>query len=154
MLESTGITIANSDDMRPVQRRLAVSIWEGRVSPVFDVCREVIIVDTQDGALHEQRSLVFSTADPVGKIGRLTALGVDTLICGAISARVKFIAEMENIRVLAFIAGEMVDVLNAYVKDGLRGYAMRMPGCRHRRRCRRRASLMIFNTTKSTTEKD
>lgn len=128
--------------MRAIPGKLAVSTWEGRVSPVFDVSREFILFEPGDGRLETLPPLALSSADPFSKVAHLADLGVELLICGAISAPVRMAAEAQHIRVLSFIAGETTEVLNAFMFDGLSDCSMRMPGCGpgRRRRCRRRGA--------------
>jgi predicted Fe-Mo cluster-binding NifX family protein len=157
-IEGLGTAFATAEGMCPIPRKIAISTWEGRVSPVFDVSRELIVFELCVGQLQARRFHTLLAADSLSKVAQLAELGVELLICGAISEPVKMAIEAQNISVLAFIAGETADVLNAFMLDGLSDYSMRMPGCgRHRRRrCRRHRAGPTAppDPQKPTSEKD
>jgi predicted Fe-Mo cluster-binding NifX family protein len=71
-------------------------------------------------------------------------MGVETLVCGAISRELEALLVEEGILVIARICGTIDDVLNAYAAGTLGAPQYAMPGCcgqgrrRFRGRCRRR----------------
>ena len=65
--------------------RVAIPDWNGQVSPVFDVAARVLVVDLEGGRELRRQITLLSGLTPAGRVLRFEALGVDTLVCGAIS---------------------------------------------------------------------
>jgi len=113
--------------------KVAIPIWNRRISPLFDTAQRVLIVEL-DG---EQE--VARTEEQIGdvalpqKAGRLTELGARVLICGAISRPLAEMLSAAGIEVVPFITGEVEEVLKAYVGGGLPAPQFLMPGCCGRR---------------------
>jgi predicted Fe-Mo cluster-binding NifX family protein len=66
---------------------------------------------------------------------RLVELSVGTLVCGAISRPTLAVIEAYGIEVRPFLAGELCEVVLAWLEGKLDGSTFGMPGCgcRHRR---------------------
>lgn len=124
--------------------KLAIPVWQGRVSPVFDVAGQLLLVELADGreVAREERLVEGSTADKRAK--NLAELGVGTLICAGISLSLEAMLADAGVRVIARICGGVEDVLAAFVDGRLGEERFAMPGCcgqrrqRHRGGCRRR----------------
>ncbi len=117
----------------------ALTVWDGRISPVFDVSREVIVLTVQRGAVTARQRESLAAPTPALRVARLVGLGIDTLVCGAISEPLRQALEARGIRILGFVAGEVDEVVAAFVAGSLPTPALSMPGCRGRqRRLRRR----------------
>ena len=121
--------------------RIAVPVWRERVSPVFDVAGSLLLVDAEDGA-RTRRSDANVQGDDIGaRVQTLTELGVDVLICGAISRPLEAMLTAAGVKVVAQVCGGVEDVLDAYRSGSLGDPAFAMPGCcgrRRRSRCRSR----------------
>jgi len=121
---------------------VGVPNWQGRVSPVFDVAERLLVVEFLDGCETSRRLEPLDQTRPQFRVERLAALGVDVLICGAISSPLQQLVIGRGIRVLSQICGDVEEVLVAFHDGtlGQRRYAM--PGCCGRqsrqRRCNRR----------------
>lgn len=113
--------------------RIAVPVWNGRVSPVFDVAERMLVVDTDGCAKTAQREESIPS-DPFGKPQRLAGLGIEVLLCGAVSRPLAAMLESQGIRVVSFLAGSAEEVVDAYLEGRLSDSSYWMPGC-----CRRRA---------------
>ena len=122
--------------------RLAMSIWQGRISPVFDVSRTWRIVTFDNAGAEAGREEIAVAEDCAAhRVLRLTHEGVGVLICGAISARLAQMIAAADINVIPFVAGEAQEVLEAYRKGNLPAPEFTLPGCcgrNNRRRCRRK----------------
>lgn len=122
--------------------RVAMSIWQGRISPVFDVSRtwRIITLNEQGG---EERREEIAVEEDCGarRVLRLSHAGITVLICGAISARLAEMIAAAGISVIPFVAGEAQEVLAAYCKGNLPAPEFTLPGCcggHKRHRCRRK----------------
>ncbi len=116
--------------------KVALATWNERISPVFDVARQVLILDVQNNrvvARHEER---LPGTEPQSQAERLAAIAPHTLICGAISQPMADLLAAKNIRIIAFTAGSVEDVVSAWLAGALPNPALAMPGCcGQRRRC-------------------
>jgi predicted Fe-Mo cluster-binding NifX family protein len=111
--------------------KAAITEWQGRIAPVFDVSGTVMIYGS-DGL---EESYSMPTDCPQSKLSFLKERHIDILICGAISRRVREYAEELGIRVNPFVSGEVDEVWEAWKNGTLDNACYSMPGCR---RCRRR----------------
>lgn len=127
--------------------RAALTVWDERISPLFDVSREAVILSAKDGILVERRTERIEAPTAALKVARLLELGVNTLVCGAISEPLQHELTSRGIRVFGFVAGELAEVVQALVAGALPTPALSMPGCHRRwrrlhggldRRCQRR----------------
>ena len=95
--------------------KVALTVWNGRISPVFDVSRKVLILDVAHGAVTGQREEPLEGIDPVQKARKLVEWEVRKLICGAISRPLAGLFATYGIRTIPFIAGDAEEVIKAYL---------------------------------------
>ena len=112
--------------------KAAFAAWNNRIAPVFDVTRQVRVVESQSGKRVGAAQEVELDGLPLARALRLAELGVCTLVCGAISRPLRDLVANQGIRVIPFVAGELDEVVQAWLSGGLNGDAFSMPGC-----CRR-----------------
>lgn len=113
--------------------RIALAIWEGRISPVFDVSRRMLILDVEHGVIIGKSQETLTSDNPALKAARLSEIGVHTLICGAVSRQVEDILATYGIETIPFIAGDVEQVEMAYMNGDLMESSFKMPGCNVRR---------------------
>ncbi len=114
--------------------KIAIAVWKGRISPVFDTARHLMVMDVEAGkalSRHEE-SLVDQMAHM--KVSRLVKLGVEVLICGAISRPLAEMITGSGIRLIPFLSGDVEEVIQAFLAGNLPNSAFLMPGCCGRRR--------------------
>jgi predicted Fe-Mo cluster-binding NifX family protein len=117
--------------------RVAIANFDGRVSPVFDVARRLLLVDVDARSEAVRQEVSLADCDPLSRVGRLVGLGVEVLICGAISRPLEAALLSAGIQVVAQTCGPVDEVLAAYGAGRLNGQAFLMPGsCGRRRRAR------------------
>jgi predicted Fe-Mo cluster-binding NifX family protein len=114
--------------------KVAIPHWQGRVSPVFDVAGNVLLVEVAKGREFGRQHVQLSTQDPQRRAQRLAQLGADVLICGAISWPLQMALSVVGVEVIAEVCGDVEQVLAAYVNGQLNEEAFLMPGCCGRRR--------------------
>ena len=122
-----------------------MSVWNGRISPVFDVSRQLLLLAIQDRTVIRRSLEPMPAGDSMNSAARLAELRVDTLICGAISRPLAGRLAAYGVNVIPFTAGEVEAVIAACLAGSLPNPDMTMPGCcrtsgtatgRHvRRRC-------------------
>ena len=113
---------------------MAITSWNGRISPVFDVSRQVVVMEVKDGRIINRQEHDLESNEPSAKVIRLTELGVDTLICGAVSRPLADMIVARGIKLVPFVAGETDRVVEAYLAGNLSNTVFAMPGCCGRRR--------------------
>jgi predicted Fe-Mo cluster-binding NifX family protein len=119
--------------------KVAITVWESRVSPVFDSAHRLLIAEIEQGEIIETRFMRIEPEVTMGFVKDLKERGVELLVCGAISQTPATMIENTGITLIPFVAGNVDEVLGCCAKeiDLLPSYAM--PGCGNRRQgCRRR----------------
>lgn len=138
--------------------RVAFAAWNNRIAPVFDVTRRVHVVDT-DGRRRvlEESEEALDDETAAGRAARLAGMGIDALVCGAISRPQEAFLQAYGVAVVPFVTGNLREVVDAWGAGTLGSGAFAMPGCvqgRGRRfpggrgwggqgRCRRRGNATI-----------
>ena len=124
--------------------KLAIPVWQGRISPVFDVAGQLLLVELADGREVAREEQMVTEATVEERARKLAELGVGTLICAGISQSLDAVMANRGIHVIAHICGNVEEVLAAFVAGRLREDRFAMPGCcgqrrrRHRGGCGRR----------------
>lgn len=114
--------------------KVAVPIRVDRVSPVFDVARRLLLVHVEGGAEISRHEQEIDEADLGRRAQRIAALGVDVLICGAISRTLEMMLIAQGVQVLPHICGQVEDVLQAFISGQWTEQTFLMPGCCGQRR--------------------
>ena len=123
--------------------KIAIPVWNNCVSSAFDFAHRLLLVDIRNGS-EANRSEISLSSEPIPqKANRLKSLGVDVLICGAISRSLASQVAASGIEVLPYVLGSVDEILRAYLTDqlGQPRFAMpcSWPGARkgfcRRRRC-------------------
>lgn len=112
--------------------KVALTIWDGRISPVFDVSREAVLLSIEDGEVAARSCEKIETRTAGLKIDRLVELGIETLVCGAISEPLRRELTARGVKIFGFVSGEIDEVVQALVADALPAPALSMPGCHGR----------------------
>ena len=109
--------------------KIALPIWNNRISPLFDTACRVLIWDFEAGSRgewdeHDLRGLI-----PPMKVRKIKELGAEVLICGAVSNPVAYLVESAEIKLIPWISGPVDEVIEAYRKGQLDSPRYFMPGC-------------------------
>ena len=117
--------------------RTAFSYWDTRIAPVFDAAHQLHIVEAESGRIVRETQEMLPEDLPLQKTLRLVELGIGTLVCGAISRPMHELVSAYGIEVIAFVAGDLREVIQAWLQGNVERSAFVMPGCRGRgpRRC-------------------
>ncbi len=113
--------------------KAAFSVWDKRISPVFDVSKNFLVLEIEEGAVSATSEVSIIEDVPVRKISRLNDMNIEDLVCGAISRPLAETAAAFSIKVFSFTAGDIEDVIEAYLAGNLSDPALSMPGCGGRR---------------------
>lgn len=99
--------------------RVAITIWENRVSPVADSAGEMLVVDIVGKSIIHRRHERFEDDSLFHRAGKLAELSVSTFICGAISEFYSGLVEGYGIRLIPFARGQVDEVLNGFLSGSL-----------------------------------
>ena len=111
--------------------KVVLTVWENRISPVADSARQLLLVDVEDQTIRDRRTERLNEESVFYRARRLADLGVEVLICGAISDFYASLVEGYGIRLIPFICGEADEVLDSYLENTLRSPRFMMTGCLH-----------------------
>lgn len=118
----------------------AMTVWENRISPVFDSSRTLLIAEIKEKKISKRRYESFNPNLTSSLTDRLSALRVDVLICGAISQVPADVIENHGIKLIPFITGEAEEILAHWASGTSLVPLFLMPGCgcRSKKRCGRK----------------
>jgi predicted Fe-Mo cluster-binding NifX family protein len=131
--------------------KIAIPIWNERISPVFDVAQRLLLLKIENGYMgaREEKDL---DSTPMARVRLLSDAAVDVLICGAISGPLAMQIRQNGTEVICDICGAVSEVIDAYIKGNLESNHFIMPGCCRRRRgfqmCRRQGRNNLMNEEK------
>ena len=116
--------------------KTAFAYWDERIAPVFDTARHVHIIETKSGKFIGEKREIMPEGPMIQKASRLAHLGIGSLVCGAISRQLHDLLSLYGIRVIPFVAGNLREVIQAWLLGNPMLEAFVMPGCRGRGRRR------------------
>lgn len=109
--------------------KTAFSSWNNRIAPVFDVARQVMLVHVESGRIVSEAEEGLPGDDLSGKARQLAEFEVKTLVCGAISRPLQDLIASYGITVIPFVAGDLREVIQAWLEDRIHDEIFAMPGC-------------------------
>ena len=117
--------------------KVAIPIWQGRVSPVFDEAGWILVVDISNGREECRQKEGLLTHKSYERAQQLLKMGVDLLICGMISQEQEAALCSVGIQVIPHVCGPLDEVIAAFLNGRIESDAMLMPGCERRKRLRK-----------------
>ncbi|MFH1349564.1 MAG: hypothetical protein ABII26_01380 [Pseudomonadota bacterium] len=108
--------------------KIGIPIWGDRLSPVMDTASRLLIVETDGHKEASRFETYLEVQDLPSRCFRIHGLGLDVLICGAISR--PFLRRLMSlgINIIHGISGHPADVLDAYLQGSLHDSRFLMPG--------------------------
>jgi predicted Fe-Mo cluster-binding NifX family protein len=116
--------------------KTAFSFWQGRIAPVFDVTRNIRILEIQRGRIVGQTEATLPGDPTAQKTASLRNMGIETLVCGAISRPLEAAVSAAGILVIPFISGNLDEIIAAWLNGRIHDDSFAMPGCCGNRRGR------------------
>jgi len=89
---------------------------ESCISPVFDAAERLLLADIENGRM-QRDTVELDISGPFCRARELSGLGVDVLICGAISRTMEIVLIGKKIQVIGFVYGPVEEILMAFI-DG------------------------------------
>lgn len=101
--------------MNMKSHKLAVPVFEERVSPRFDCAPGFLLIDDTCDSVAAQRTC-YATAEMgvCARVRLLQSLGVDVVICGGVDGTSMRLLEQSGIEVYPWVTGEVEDALICY----------------------------------------
>lgn len=113
--------------------KIGIPEWQGRVSPVFDESRNLLLIDIENRQEVNRVKKRMLHKDPLLRAKHVMNAGVDILICGTISLALEHLLISDGIVVIAYTCGPVNDIVNAYINQTLMHSEFTLPGCRKKR---------------------
>lgn len=110
--------------------KIAIPVCNDRISTVFEAAEELLVVDNEPGTNTIRFRAACLQNSMISRTAQLKILGIDVLICGALTKPVKHRIEAIGIRVISFVRGNVDEVLEAFSKGELADRRYILPGCR------------------------
>ncbi len=112
-------------------KRILVPIFQDRVSPVFDSCRRVLVIDVDDGKEIDRQEIYLDNLTLIERISIFRRLNAAVVICGGISETLNQLLDDLQIQLINGVAGEVKEVVGAFLGDKLDDPRFFMPGRRN-----------------------
>jgi len=87
-----------------------------RVSPRFDCGSTLLVAEIQDGVVTIRQEAVNTASNALELVARLRELGVEVLVCGAVTGFLLRHLAANAIRVFPWVSGEANDVLDSLAR--------------------------------------
>jgi predicted Fe-Mo cluster-binding NifX family protein len=116
--------------------KVAIPIFNSRISPRFDCAQEMLLVAIDDGKITEQRKISLKNLSSIEKIKKILNLRVDSLICGGIDCQSMRQLSCRGLSIYAWLTGDVQDVISRFLSGKLESDVMSEPDGRRRGRGR------------------
>ncbi len=109
--------------------KIALPVWQQRVSPVLDNAARFLVVTCERGREVLRKEFVMAPVQPDQLADRLEEMGVNVLLCAAVSQPLMRSLERCSVRVHPHLCGEADVLLRAFLEGDVNRSEFRMPGC-------------------------
>ncbi|MGC9324800.1 MAG: NifB/NifX family molybdenum-iron cluster-binding protein [Desulfomonilia bacterium] len=108
--------------------RIAIPVYEQHVAAVADFADFMLVVDLDHDREIRREIVPVTTGILPARVAMLEDLGVDVMICGALSRPYASMAVHSGVGLIPFITGTIAEVLRAYCLGTLSDPQFLMPG--------------------------
>ena len=109
--------------------KIALPVWQDNVSSVLDFANKLLLVELENSVETGRNEIVLAEQSGPERAAKLRQLGVNVVICGAISRPLAYMLSNSRIDVLPFVTGSTEQILMAYKTGNLSLPEYAMPGC-------------------------
>ena len=99
--------------------KIAIPLFNERISPRFDCAQSFLLVETEDRGIVESEEVLTGQLSTMERVGKLSDLRVDALICGGIDEVSARRLVHNGIRIYAWITGMAQDALSSFLNGDL-----------------------------------
>ncbi len=111
-----------------IMYRIAIPIFKSRVSPVFDTCTRLLLIDFENNRLITTKEFDLDNFSLWERLQVLAKNDVAVVICGGISDIFHVILSNSNIQLISGICGNVDEVIKAHIDGRLDDPCFYMPG--------------------------
>ena len=108
--------------------RIAVPIFQSRVSPVLDSCNDLMLVDLSDAGAVRRANVSLRKLSLGERAAAMSRQGVEKIICAGVSDLMMACIVSRGIQVISGLSGEVEQIIAAYQQNQLDQDCFRMPG--------------------------
>jgi predicted Fe-Mo cluster-binding NifX family protein len=108
--------------------RIAIPIFQSRISPVLDACNELMIVDLSEAGPVQRVIVSLKKSTPAERGMAMSRRGVQKIICAGVSEWMLACLVNRGMHVISGVSGEVEQIIGAYQQDMLDQDRFRMPG--------------------------
>jgi predicted Fe-Mo cluster-binding NifX family protein len=130
--------------------RIAISIWEDKISPLLDTASKLLIIENKTQKESSRYEVHLLKQDISKKCRFIRSFNIDVLICGAVSRQFSEMLKASGIEIISGVAGPAQDVLEAYRQGTLLDSEFCMPGSKFDRFNENRQPYIFRSTEKKT----
>jgi predicted Fe-Mo cluster-binding NifX family protein len=109
--------------------KIALPVSTGRVASVFDFAHRLLVIDLDGDQQLSREEVDLVEQQPGARARRLLTLGVQRLICGAISRPLAEQFADAGVDLIPLVSGAVDEVISAYANGELEHARFLMPGC-------------------------
>ena len=108
--------------------RIAIPIFHNRISPILDTCTRLMVVDYEDAIVTRKKEIALEFCSQLERLEILKKLNPDAVICCGVSDVFDKMLRSAGIRLISGIAGDVDQVVEAFMNDRLGDPRFRLPG--------------------------
>ena len=108
--------------------RIAVPIFQSRVSPVLDSCNDLMLVDLSEEGAVRRTKVSLRKLNLGERAATMSRQSVEKIICAGVSDLMMACIVSRGIQVISGLSGEVEQIIVAYQQNQLDQDCFRMPG--------------------------
>jgi predicted Fe-Mo cluster-binding NifX family protein len=108
--------------------RVAIPLFQDRISPVLDSCRRVMVVDIDNGQIIKRTAIVMDKMSLTERVEAFSRWKVDKIVCAGVSDLMCKYLSGKKIVLKNGIAGQFEEIIQAYICNRLDDECFLMPG--------------------------
>ena len=108
--------------------KIAIPTFQNRVSPVLDSCNHILLIDIVGDAEQDRETVYMGECTLTDRCSTLVKMGIGTVICGGVSETLANMIKGSDIALINGIAGDIDEVIKAYLENRLQLPVFYMPG--------------------------
>ncbi|MBU8849400.1 MAG: dinitrogenase iron-molybdenum cofactor biosynthesis domain-containing protein [Desulfobacterales bacterium] len=109
--------------------KIAITVWGNRVSPVFDAAGTLFVAHIENQTIVKKSYTSFNPAMPSDLIKLLKKMQVSILVCGAISTKPADLIVGSDIKLISFVTGNALKLIDDFAHKQTIEKTFMMPGC-------------------------
>ena len=113
--------------------RIAIPIYQGRVSPVLDTCRRLLLIEFDPKKKLLRQEFFLDRLSLYERFNLIKKAKIDVIICCAVSDVLYKLIQTAGLKLISGIIGDVDLVLEAFFSNALNAPRFQMPGNRKAR---------------------